>query len=95
VTAEPAPVAASPVMPFDASERVRPSSATTIPRVVDRSVITPAPARDVTLPIGLAAGLLVLVVGGLAWQVATDRVRVVSGKRASSVVDVWELALAA
>jgi hypothetical protein len=93
--------ASSPVTSFDRSELVRPSgpsapepTPTTAGRRVEGATARTAP-RDVSLPIGIAAGMLVLVVGGLAWQVASDRVRVVSGRRVASVVDVWELALAA
>ena len=105
VTAPPTTVAApSPVTTFAFEERTRPTTvgaasvdaapATVAPRRLGASASIPVP-RDVTLPIGLAASLLLLVVAGVAWQVASERARSVSDVRTTSVVDVWELALAA
>ena len=52
-----------------------------------------ASPRQVTWPVGLAAGMLLAVVMGLVVQVAGSRVRAVAGTR-PSLLDVWELALA-
>ena len=84
--AEPAATPASTTVP--AASALRHSSA----RV---ATLQPATARRVTLPVGMAAALLVLVVAGLVWQVASERARLAAGARRPSVVDVWELALAA
>jgi hypothetical protein len=103
-----APIEPLVIAPFDADAIAASFAAAssagrvTSPDAVPVAAIT-APSstdvREVTAPIAIAAAMLVLVVAGLATHVGAERARAASADvgpgRRRSIVDAWELALAA